>query len=193
MRWNRAVVVLWSVSALALLAQLGGAASSAYTTRVVCARALGFHALLGLSASLCVTPLQRLLGTMGRSLRGTAQLRRALGLASVASGALHAGVGVWSSPLRLREQLDDAQLRLGVGAIAVLCLLGATSFPSVVQWSKLRSWKELHRLAYVAWSLALLHGLLATYAWTLGLLGIAAIVGVFGVLRALPVRKTPER
>lgn len=156
--------------------------ADAYSDNVALARALGYVAFVLLSAALCVSPF-------ARWLRETSKLRRALGLAAAGAALFHAEVGLWSSPLSVSEQLDAPQLRFGFGALAVLGLLAVTSFPGAVTALKLRSWKELHRLAYVAWICALLHGLLSPYAWMRGLCGIAAVVLTLGLLRLVPRAK----
>jgi sulfoxide reductase heme-binding subunit YedZ len=121
-------------------------------------------------------------------LRESAKLRRALGLLAACTALLHFEVAMWTSPLSIAEQFEDATLRFGFGAFLVLVLLALTSFPGVVTSLKLRSWKELHRLAYVAWICALLHGLFAPYAWIRGLCAIAAVVLTLAVLRLVPRR-----
>lgn len=153
--------------------------SDAYSDNVALARAFGYHAFVLLSAALCVSPLRRWI-------REPVRLRRALGLAAAGSALFHALAGVWSSPLGLGEQLADPRLRFGFGALLVLALLFVTSFPAVVSSVALRSWKELHRLAYVAWISALLHGLLSPYVWIRGLCAIAAFVVLLAPLRLIP-------
>lgn len=155
--------------------------ADAYSDVVAQTRALGYASFLLLSAALCVSPL-------ARWVRESAKLRRALGLAAAAMTWIHVMIAATSSPLTLSDQLADPHLRFGFGGFAVLCVLAITSFPRVVGWLKLRSWKELHRLAYVAWICALLHGLLSPYAWLRALCSIAASVLIVGLLRLLPRR-----
>jgi methionine sulfoxide reductase heme-binding subunit len=181
---NQAVAALWVVSLVAVMFSASGD-SDAYSAAVAGARALGYHALVFLSAALCVSPLRRWLPRR-------AVLRRALGLAAAGSALLHGAVGLGTSPLTWTEQLADPQLRFGIGAFIVLVLLGLTSFPRLVAALRLRSWKELHRLAYVAWICALLHGLLSPYAWMYGLLALAAVVSALAPLRFLPQRPGNE-
>ena len=167
-----------SVIAVAFIAK-GDA--DAYSDAVAMVRGLGFLAFVALSAALCISPLRAWI-------HESAKLRRALGLSAASAAALHAFAAIMNSPLSLREQLADAHLRFGVGAFAVLFLLALTSFPSVVRWTRLRSWKELHRLAYVAWMCALLHALFSPYAFLNGLLVLAAGVLLVGLLRLWPHR-----
>lgn len=160
--------------------------SDAYSDNVALARGLGYLAFVLLSTALCVSPF-------ARWLRESAKLRRALGLAAAGAALFHAEVGLWSTPLDVAEQFADPQLRFGFGALAVLGLLAVTSFPGAVVALKLRSWKELHRLAYVAWICALLHGVLSPYAWIRGLCVIAAIVLTLGLLRLVPRARRDRR
>jgi DMSO/TMAO reductase YedYZ heme-binding membrane subunit len=99
---------------------------------------------------------------------------------------------VSGSPLTLAQQLEDAHLRFGLGALSVLMLLGATSFPRVVARLHLRSWKELHRLVYVAWLCCLLHACLSPYAFMPGVLAMALLFVVASLSRLLP-RRSPGR
>lgn len=215
-RVTRLVFVFWLCSLGGALVAYSDRAVGAYTLSVVWARVAGYHALIALGASLCISPLQRVRGWLDRSFKGRrrlaasgaseehpasgdapahpvgrnsgggARLRRALGLASTASASLHSVLGMYSSPLQLAEQVEDAHLRFGFGALLVLLLLALTSFPRLVQRLRLRSWKELHRLAYVAFPLALLHGLLGPYASTRALIGIGVVVAGVGLLRLWP-------
>ena len=162
-----------SVIAVAFIAK---GESDAYSDAVAMVRGLGYITFVALSAALCISPLRAWI-------RESAKLRRALGLSAASAAALHAFAAIMNSPLSLREQFADTHLRFGMGAFAVLFLLALTSFPSVVRWMHLRSWKELHRLAYVAWLCALLHALLSPYTWMIGLFGAASVVLLLGVLR----------
>jgi sulfoxide reductase heme-binding subunit YedZ len=157
--------------------------SHAYSDGVAQARALGYIGLLLLSAVLCVSPFRRWL-------RASSKLQRALGLAAASTALIHVEVAVWSSPLSFAEQLDEPRMRFGFGAFAVLGLLALTSFPAVVAGVRLRSWKELHRLAYLAWICALLHALLSPYAWLRGLSAIAGVVIAMVVLRLVKASST---
>jgi len=167
---------LFGAVAIALFVRGDG---DAYSDTVALARGLGYLAFVLLSAALCVSPLRRWLPE-------SSTLRRALGLAAASAALFHAEVGLWSSPLGVGEQLADPQLRFGFAGLALLGALAVTSFPAVVTWMRLRSWKELHRLAYIAWLCALLHGLLSPYAWMRGLCAIAAVTLTLGLLRLVP-------
>lgn len=176
----RVVVGLFVLSVIAVVVGAKGDAD-AYGDEVAIVRGLGYLAFIALSAALCVSPLRGVLGER-------AKLRRALGLAAASSAALHGFAAITSSPLSVGEQFADAHLRFGMGALAVLCLLALTSFPRIVRGLRLRSWKELHRLAYFAWCCALLHALLSPYVWLTCLFALAVVVLALGIGRLWPRR-----
>ncbi|HET8934447.1 MAG TPA: ferric reductase-like transmembrane domain-containing protein [Polyangiales bacterium] len=172
---NGIVAGLFVVSVIAV-AFVAKGESDAYSDAVAMVRGLGYLTFVALSAALCISPLRAWI-------QESAKLRRALGLSAASGAALHAFAAILNSPLSLRDQFADTHLRFGMGAFAVLFVLALTSFPSVVRWMRLRSWKELHRLAYVAWLCALLHALLSPYAWLVCLLVLASLVLLIGLLR----------
>jgi sulfoxide reductase heme-binding subunit YedZ len=77
-------------------------------------------------------------------------------------------------------------LRAGLLALCVLVALLLSSFPSLVRLLGLRTWKELHRLAYVAALLVLQHVLLAPFAPRATVLLLFALAAGVGLLRWLP-------
>ena len=184
---NRGVALLWFTAVGCVLVFARGD-SGAYSRALAVARGLGVVSLGSLALALCVTPLARGLLALGRTLPHATRLRRALGLAAAGSGLLHALCAIAQSPLRLAEQLEEPALRWGLGALLVLCALGVTSFSAVLRRLRLSTWKELHRLAYVAFGCGVVHALLMPFAWTLPLLGVSAFALVFGLLRLLPPR-----
>lgn len=178
--WNRAIAIVFVLGVLGVVLTAKGEAD-AYSDAVAIVRGFGYFAFSALSAALCISPLRAWIYE-------SAKLRRALGLSAACAAAFHALAAFTNSPLSLREQLADTHLRFGIGALVVLCLLALTSFPRIVRWMHLRSWKELHRLAYVAWICALLHAVLSPYAWLSCLLTVAGVVLMLGLLRAWPRR-----
>lgn len=178
--WSWLVAGLFLLSVIAVVACAKGE-HDAYSEAVARVRGLGYFAFIALSAALCVSPLRAWIHERGK-------LRRALGLCAASAAGLHALAASSNSPLTLRDQLADAHLRFGIGAFAVLGLLALSSFPRVVRFTHLRSWKELHRLAYVAWLCVFLHAFLSPYAWLAGLLVLASLVLLVGLLRVWPRR-----
>lgn len=152
------------------------------------ARGTGWTALGLLMLALCVTPagaIARRLGGGGGS-HWVTPLRRALGIAAASLALVHAAVAlggylrgawaaVWSWPY----------LRAGLVALLVLTALLATSFPAVVRRLRIRHWKVLHRLAYAAAALTLVHLLLSPFAPRAITVGLFAALLLVGLGRAL--------
>jgi sulfoxide reductase heme-binding subunit YedZ len=174
------VAGVWLVGAVwAAWACTGDA--DAYSRILALTRACGWGALLALCAALCATPLERLARFRGRSLGAALHSsRRALGIAAGSCGLLHAAAALIWLPGTRETLWSAAQLRAGLAALLILALLLATSFRPLV-----RSWKELHRLAYVAAPCAFLHVLWGPFAALRSVLALAAFTLAFGLLRWL--------
>jgi DMSO/TMAO reductase YedYZ heme-binding membrane subunit len=188
---SRAVTLVW-LAAILTVGVCARGDHDAYSRALALTRALGLVSFGFLALALCATPVMRLLHVLHKPMPQLRASRRALGLAAVGGGLLHAFSASLQSPLQLVAQYEQPALRWGMGALLMLCALGVTSFASVLRRLRLSTWKELHRLAYVAFACAAVHALLMPFAWTLGLLGVCAFVIVFGLLRALP-RATSSR
>jgi DMSO/TMAO reductase YedYZ heme-binding membrane subunit len=156
----------------------------AYSQALARARWLGWIALAGLCAALCASPLRRL--CPARWSANIARARRALGIGAAACALLHATLawldGAWAG----WRVLQDPQLRAGACAALILGVLWATSYPRSVKRMRLRSWKELHRLAYPALAFASLHVALGPFAPLRPLLWLLGVTLGFGLLRLLP-------
>jgi DMSO/TMAO reductase YedYZ heme-binding membrane subunit len=163
--------------------------SDAYTRGWALTRVFGWSALLALCAALCVSPISRLVRLGGRGSESwSRELRRALGIAAASAALVHSGLALGTVPGTRASLLDTAQLRAGVAALLILAALLVTSFAAIVRVLRLRSWKELHRLAYVALPLALLHVLHGPFVPVRSVLVLAGITLALGLLRALPSR-----
>jgi sulfoxide reductase heme-binding subunit YedZ len=170
-RSRRKAAVNAAVAALLALALVSGLAVREpwrVTRELVLCRGTGWVALGALLLCLCMTPLGHLARRMaGRSgpAPELAVARRALGMASgwlaLAHGALVLGT---SAQANLAALTSWPHLRAGLIALCLLLALLLTSFGPVVAWLRLRFWKELHRLAYVAALLSLQHVLLSPFA-----------------------------
>lgn len=182
---TRVVALLW-LTVVLLVVLLSRGDVGAYSRLLALTRNLGLAGFGFLALSLCVTPLARLVQRLGRAWPRPSQLRRALGLAALGCALPHASCALVHSPLPLLEQYAEPGLRWGMGALLVLCALGVTSFGAVLRRLRLSTWKELHRLAYVAYGCGLVHALLMPFAWTRALLACAACVLGLGLLRLLP-------
>jgi methionine sulfoxide reductase heme-binding subunit len=152
----------------------------------VLARGTGWLALALLAASLVTTPVARIMRRLGRAAKSAPVWRRALGMAaawlalahaaSALSGVLHwefAVLGTWP------------HLRAGLAALLTLALLLATSFTRVVVLLRLAFFKELHRLAYMAALLTLVHLLTSPFAPRALTLGLFSLIFLLGLARFL--------
>ncbi|HUF92738.1 MAG TPA: protein-methionine-sulfoxide reductase heme-binding subunit MsrQ [Candidatus Limnocylindria bacterium] len=121
---------------------------------------LGNWALRLLLASLALTPLRVLTGMAWQM-----TLRRLLGLFAFFYVALHFGVWIGLDHFFAWRQLGAdivkrPYITVGVAAFTLLLPLAATSTTGMIKRMGARNWKRLHRLAYVAAALAVLH-----YIW----------------------------
>jgi sulfoxide reductase heme-binding subunit YedZ len=115
--------------------------------------------------------------------------RRALGITAAGLAAVHGAValvtylqGQW------RTVGDWPYLRAGAVALLLLLLLLLTSFPRWVARLRVKLWKPLHRLAYVAAFFVFQHLLLAPFAGERLVLGLFAALVAVELLRFLPYR-----
>lgn len=118
---------------------------------------LGDWALRLLLASLALTPLRLLTGVAWPM-----ALRRLLGLFAFAYVLLHLSVWIvldhffdWA-PM-LRDVAKRPYITLGMAGLLALIPLAATSTAGMVKRLGARRWRQLHRLAYAAAVLAVLH------------------------------------
>lgn len=117
---------------------------------------LGRAAIALLTAALAVTPAVTLSGW-----KKLGKLARPLGLYAFGYAFLHFLTFIWldfgfDGPLLLRELREKPYIILGLSALVILNALAITSF----RWwqRKLgKNWKRLHRLAYLAGVLVVLH------------------------------------
>ena len=120
-------------------------------------RATGVLALVFLVLSLAVTPLRKALGQPG-----LVRLRRMLGLFSFAYAVLHLFTYLWfykafQWPAILADIGKRPFIMLGMATFLILLPLAATSHNKVIRWMGGRRWARLHKLAYLAGVLAVLH------------------------------------
>ena len=157
------------------------------------ARATGWLALGMLALALCATPVQRVLRRVRPDHPVAARVpawRRRLGITAALLAIVHGTVS-------LSGYLRDAwpavvswpHLRAGLVAGCILLALLLTSFPPVVRALRIRLWKPLHRLAYVAAAFVLLHLLLSPFAPRGVVLAFFGVVGAVGVLRLVPPKR----
>jgi sulfoxide reductase heme-binding subunit YedZ len=156
-RWQQVVALALCAAPLAKLAV--DAATGGLTANPVEAvlNRLGFWTLTLLCASLAATPLHRLLG-----LAWPVRLRRLLGLSAFAYAALHfAWYLVIDQGLAVAAVAADVVKRpfvtVGFAALVLLVPLAVTSTDGWVRRLGFPAWKRLHRLAYAAALLGVVH------------------------------------
>ena len=153
---------------------------------------LGLWALRFMLATLAVTPLQRWTGI--RLLR----LRRMLGLTVFWYVLIHLSVYlVLDRQLYWGEILADLIKRpyiiFGMTAFVMLVPMAATSNDAMVRRLGALAWRNLHRLAYPAGILMVLHYLWLVKSWTAGPLGYAALMALLLGLRLIPKNRSGRR
>lgn len=154
---------------------------------------LGLWALRFLMASLAITPL-RWLGV------NAIKHRRPLGLLAFTYAVLHLISWLWlDMGLRLDEAAADIVRRPYViaGMLGLLAMLplALTSTRAAIRRMG-RNWQRLHRLAYVALLLAVLHFALLLKVWTPEILiymALAAVLLGSRLIRSLKRRLTAPR
>lgn len=151
---SRRVSIALLAACLALGAALGLLAPAEHRL----AHGSGVSAIALLTLALLASPLSRLGPPRLLVLRAA---RRSLGLAAAAAAALHA-LAAWTGylpSLSLAPIAALAWIRHGVLALAILAALALTSFPTIQRALRVRAWSALHRAAYAAGALAVLHAL----------------------------------
>ena len=124
----------------------------------------GYGAILCLLASLSVRVFDRF-KNIPKALLTT--FRRSLGISSAVLATAHLLlIGQFSpqAPTLLKTMTANLWLQLGSACWLILLFLWATSYPSITRRLQVREWKALHRLAYLAGLLAVLHLLLSPWA-----------------------------
>ena len=154
---------------------------------------LGEWTLGFLVATLCVTPLRRILGW-----HWLARQRRTLGLFAFAYGVLH-----WLAYVFLDVQLDWATLvedlakrpyiMVGMAALTLLLPLAITSTQGWIRRLGGRNWSRLHRLIYVAAALGVTHFWMSVKADIRAPALFAAAFGALFAYRVWHARATASR
>jgi sulfoxide reductase heme-binding subunit YedZ len=148
----------------------------------------GLWALRCLVLSLAVTPLRRILG-----IGWLARLRRWTGVATFAYAAAHLACYALDQDLRLAaiaaEILRRFYLTIGAAAWLLLAALAATSTDAAQRRLGGRRWRALHRLAYLAAPLALLHDLLQARLGSAEPLALTGLVAWLLLVRLLARRR----
>lgn len=149
-------------------------------------RELGLWALRFLMLSLAISPLRWL----GLNLL---RFRRALGLLAFVYATMHLTVWVWPDMGLLWQQMaadivKRPYLLLGAGAFLAMLPLALTSSNMALRRMGGAAWRRLHRLAYPALGMAILHFILLSRVWTAELvIHLALSLGLL-LVRLLPKR-----
>jgi sulfoxide reductase heme-binding subunit YedZ len=178
------------------------------------ARAAGFMTLLGATAAICLGAWTSGWPTVGRPERREPRLllqlaHRSVAVVTLALLALHAVLLVLDSHISLSVPgalvpftAGYRGVALGVGTLAAYCLAvvvlsGAARGRLAGSARAARWWRPVHSLAYLAWPLAMAHGLWAgtdtgsRWAWLLyGGSTLAVVVAVWSRLAAEELHAT---
>lgn len=145
-------------------------------------RGLGLWAIRILIAALCVTPLR----WIGLNLL---RFRREIGLVGFAYIVLH--LLAWISidmAFRWAQIAPDLYKRpfilVGMAALLLLIPLAVTSNNAAIRRLGAVNWNRLHKLAYVATSLGMIHFLMIGKVYTVQVLTYAVILAALLLLRA---------
>ncbi len=157
MPWLKPAVFVGSLVPLAGLAARGFAGQLGANPIATALNQLGLLALVFLIASLACTPLKAFLGWTW-----PIRIRRMLGLFAFFYASVHfltyAGL---DQVLDLKAIWSDVTQRkfifVGFAALVLLIPLAITSTDAMVRRLGFKRWKLLHRLAYVAAGLAVIH------------------------------------
>ncbi|MCW5891178.1 MAG: sulfoxide reductase heme-binding subunit YedZ [bacterium] len=157
LRWLAPGVLLGALVPLAVLCRRALHGTLGANPIAEALNQLGLLALIFLVAALACTPAKTLLGWTW-----PLRLRRMLGLLGFAYAALHVatyvaldqgfdGAALWADVTKRRF------IHVGAAAFLLLVPLAATSTAGAVRRLGFARWKLLHRLAYLATGLAVLH------------------------------------
>jgi sulfoxide reductase heme-binding subunit YedZ len=146
---------------------------------------LGFWTLTFLALSLAPTPAHDLLG-----LAWPVRVRRVLGLTAFSYAALHfmwyVGVDKFFDAAEIAADIAKRKfITVGFAALVVLFPLALTSTDAWVRRLGYARWKRLHRLAYAAAALGVVHFLWRVKADHRKPALFAAVIGVLLALRAV--------
>jgi len=140
-------------------------------------RSTGILGLVFLTLSLCITPIRRITGW-----NWLIGVRRNIGVFGFSYIAAHFLIFFWydrshSVSSTLTEIVERVYLWFGTGALVIMIPLALTSTDAAVQKLGARRWKLLHRLAYIAVLLGVIHFYLLVKADTTRPLAFAIVFG----------------
>ena len=154
----------------------------------------GMLTLVFLTLSLAVTPLRRVSGIQWLAIH-----RRTLGLFAFFYAALHLVAYSWFDKALdlgaiVADTLERPFIFAGMGAFLLMAPLAATSTNRMIKRVGAKRWKRLHKAAYVAGALGVLHFFLLVKADTRLPLAFAAVVTLLlGARLATYIRESRAR
>lgn len=156
---------------------------------------LGFVACVLLATVLTFSPLRVLFPKWGVAL-ALNRHRRLVGVSAFAYAALHfathlvyeGGTDISTLPSIFKTALNKPFQLTGLIALAILFVLAITSLPAAIRWLGGRAWKNLHRLAYVAATLAAYHQAAARKIFPVQVLWIFVPLAVLEIARIIRQR-----
>jgi sulfoxide reductase heme-binding subunit YedZ len=145
----------------------------------------GMLALVFVTLSLAVTPLRRVSG-----IQWLAVHRRALGLFAFFYAVLHLIAYSWFDKALdlgaiVADTIDRPFILAGMGAFLLMAPLAATSTNGMIKRIGAKRWKQLHKAAYAAGALGVLHYFLLVKADTRLPLAFAAVLALLLGARAV--------
>jgi sulfoxide reductase heme-binding subunit YedZ len=156
-RLLKPIVAATALAPLAYLALGAWTGSLGANPIEVVTRSTGVWTLRLLILTLAVTPVRRLTGW-----NDVIRLRRMLGLFAFFYGSLHLLTYVWLDQFfdwqaMAKDVVKRPFITAGFSAFVLLVPLAATSTAGMVRRLGGRAWRRLHRLAYVAAALGVVH------------------------------------
>lgn len=153
---------------------------------------LGLWAFRFMIATLAVTPLRERAGI------NLLRFRRLLGLTVFWYVLAHLAVYLWldrqlSWGAISADLVKRPYIIFGMTAFLMLVPMALTSNDGAVRRLGALAWRKLHRLAYPAAALMVLHYLLLVKSWTAQPLAYAAIMACLLSLRLMPARRSGAR
>jgi sulfoxide reductase heme-binding subunit YedZ len=153
---------------------------------------LGIHALQFMLAALAVTPLRDIAGL------NLLRFRRMLGLVAFYYALAHWIVYLWLDQQWYWNQIvadlyKRPYIMFGMAAFLAILPLALTSTDAAIRRLGALTWRNLHRLAYPAAVLMILHYLWLVKSWTAEPLAYAAMTALLLGWRLLPKRSQRGR
>lgn len=191
-RFTKALVFINSLVPLALLAWDGARSQLGANPLEYVTRTTGMLTLIFLVLSLAVTPLRKITGWNWLGMH-----RRMLGLYGFFYGALHFLTYIWFDRFfNFKSAVGDVIQRpfiaVGFAAFLIMIPLAVTSTNGMVRRLGGKRWSRLHKAAYVAAALGVLHYWMLVKSDVRLPLGFALVLGVLLGYRIFAANRSPK-